>query len=61
MKLAEPDGRIDPPHGRPVSSITKTGYTVLWLNNVYRTRRGDTFLVETDPFFPAALLDVLFD
>jgi hypothetical protein len=60
-KLAEPDGRIDPPRGKRTSSITQTGYTVLWLNNVYRQRRGETFPIETDPLFPAALLDSLFE
>ena len=49
-----------PPRGGWTSAITNTRYTIIDLNSAYRARRGDTFRIETDPFFPCGLQTCFF-
>lgn len=55
-KLVEQDGLVDPVRtGAARSSLSHTMYTILALNAALRSRRSDTFKIETEPKFPDEL------
>ena len=60
-KLLEQDGMVDPVRtGAARSALSHTMYTILALNAALRSRRGDTFKIETEPKFPDELKKSIF-